>query len=345
MTTATTRTLKRAVALLAACAMTTTLAACEGMVPKTSTTAKQETTTQQADLTVDQEAAIRGRIIKAVNEAGETKDASKLDGQVTGPQLDITNAQIAIASKTGNIDQRSEFPETTDQIVIPRTTGWPRMGLAMTTATTDGATPRLMAFTQTDALHNYRLWGSVRLFQGAELPSFAVPTTGSSVGTMGDGNLIATPKDAIAWYADVLKNGDKAEHADSFDADNDYLRKELDSLTDIVQKGVEQNKGTQEQDWTIPDGQARVMRAEDGSDLVIARIDSTWTRTAGEERQSLPASDTERALFGDAQATSGIRVTYVNLIAMVIPNKEAKGKKITIVGAERQPVKAEPVQS
>lgn len=341
----TTRTMKRAAALIAACAMTATLTACEGMVPRTTATTTQETTAEPADLTVEQEAAIRERIVKKVNAANNAKDASKLDGQVTGPQLDIMNAQIAIASKTGSIDQRSEIPDTADQIVVPRTNGWPRMSLAITTASADGTTPRLMAFTQADALHNYRLWGSVRLFQGAELPSFAVPTVGSSVGSMDDDNLVATPKDAVAWYADVLKNGDESKHADSFDADNDYLRKELNSLTSVVQKGVEQNKGTQEQDWTIPDGQARVMRAEDGSDLVIARIDSTWTRTAGEDRQSLPASDTERALFGDAQATSGIRITYVNLIAMVIPKKDAKNTKITIVGAERQPVKAEPVKS
>ena len=72
----------------------------------------------------------------------------------------------------------------------------------------------------------------------------------------------------------------------------------------------------------------------------MARIDSTWTRQAGEGRESLPASDEEKALFGGGKATSTMKVTYVNVIALWVP-AAGSGQQITAVGAERQPVKVE----
>ena len=82
------------------------------------------------------------------------------------------------------------------------------------------------------------------------------------------------------------------------------------------------------------------MRSSDGGDLVVAQINSEWTRSAGEGRESQPASDAEKALFGDGKATSIMTTTYVNVVALYIP-KANTGKQVTAVGSERQPIKVE----
>ncbi len=141
-------------------------------------------------------------------------------------------------------------------------------------------------------------------------------------------------------FTPVEQNGTKSQYAGDF-AD-DYFRQDLQNLSQTVQQGMERNKGSQEQTFTPVDGQMQIMRSSEGGDLVVAQINSVWTRAAGEGRESLPASDSERALFGDAKATSTMKVTYVNVIAMYIPPAKS-GAQITTVGAERQPVKVEAV--
>ena len=51
-------------------------------------------------------------------------------------------------------------------------------------------------------------------------------------------------------------------------------------------------------------------------------------------------SDAEKALFGDGKATSIMKTTYVNVVALYIP-KANTGKQVTAVGSERQPIKVE----
>ena len=84
------------------------------------------------------------------------------------------------------------------------------------------------------------------------------------------------------------------------------------------------------------------MHTADGGELVVGRIDSVWTRSLDQNRQALPASDAEKALFGATEATNSIKVTYVNTVALYVPAADS-GQQIRAVGAQRQPVKAEAV--
>ena len=259
---------------------------------------------------------------------------------MSGPELEIRTSELQVAQKTGKLDPKTTIPTDITQTVIPTDNGWPRSVFSITTTTEDQQSKRLLVFTQGDARENYKLWGVARLFQGVEMPKFTVPNIGSQMGHPTDENLVMTPEQAVQRYADVLQNGTKSQYAGDF-AD-DYFRQDLQNLSQTVQQGMERNKGSQEQTFTPVDGQMQIMRSSEGGDLVVAQINSVWTRTAGEGRESLPASDSERALFGDGKATSTMKVTYVNVIAMYIPPAKS-GAQITTVGAERQPVKVEAV--
>ncbi len=105
---------------------------------------------------------------------------------------------------------------------------------------------------------------------------------------------------------------------------------------------MERNNGTQTQTFTVVPDAIKIMRSSDGGDLVVAQINSEWTRAAGDGRESLPASDEEQALFGDGTATSTMKVTYVNIVALYVPPEDS-GEQITAVGAERKPIKVEAI--
>ena len=224
------------------------------------------------------------------------------------------------------------------QVVIPTDDGWPRSVFTITTTTEDQQSKRLLVLNQESARQNYKLMAMARLFEGAQLPKFEVPTIGSRMGTDKDENLVATPADALTQYADVLQNGANSKFASQF-AD-DQLRQKIAELTNTVQEGIARNNGTQEQTFTAAPDQMWVMRTADGGDLVVGRVDSVWTRQAGDGRESQPASDDEKILFNSDKYTSTMKVTYVNVVALYIPSANS-GQQITAVGADRTPVKVE----
>lgn len=327
--------------LLACCLSVAALmgmSACEGQVPKVARSSAPPV--QQPDLTPKQEEAVRAKIGQVLDKANGSKDPSGLEERVTGPQLQIRSSELAIAKVTGQLNPKTTIPDKIAQTVIPGESGWPRSVFAVTTTTEDLQSNRLLVLTQDSARENYKLWGVARLFQKAELPKFPVETIAAQMGRPDDKGLKVTPAEAVNHYADLLQNPESSKFADDFAPDD--FRKSMASLTDTVRRGMEANHGSQSQTFTPADGQIRVMRSSDGGDLAVAQINAVWTRQAGEGRQSLPASDSEKALFGDGHATSTMRVSYVIVVALYIPGSSS-AEKIRAVGAEWQPVKVEAI--
>ncbi|MFT8356766.1 MAG: hypothetical protein ABF780_01190 [Bifidobacterium aquikefiri] len=323
-------------ACILAIGLCTSMAACEGQVPQVS--APTSSASASPDLTQAQEKRIRLRILDALEKANKAKDPKGIDEYVGGPQLQIRTSELNIAKASGDLDNKTTIPRQITQTVIPTDSGWPRSIFTITTTTADQQSKRLLVMTQDVAGTNYKLWGVARLFQGAQLPKFAVPTIGSEMGDSSDTGLVFTPESAVSHYADILQNGTSSKYSSDFTSD--YFQQDLSKLEQTVQQGMEANNGTQKQTFTAVPGAIKIMRSSDGGDLVVAQIDSVWTRTAGEGRESLPASDDEKALFGNTKATSTIKVTYVNVVAMYVP-PAGSGAKVSAVGAERQAIKVE----
>lgn len=325
-------------AAVAALGLTLGLGACEGRIPEPQ--AATADVDQIPDLTEEQESKIRASILETLDQASQNMSGDGLSARVTGPMLDVRNSAITVGKATGGLDKTNTIPSDMMQTVIPIDSGWPRTVYTITTTTEDQQSQRLLVFTQDSPRQNYKLWGVARLFAGAQLPRFTVPEIGTQMGLPNDTGLVVTPQEAVERYADVLQNGANSEFADQF-AD-DSLRQTIASVAQTVQEGMERNNGTQTQTFTVVPDAIKIMRSSDGGDLVVAQINSEWTRAAGDGRESLPASDEEQALFGDGTATSTMKVTYVNIVALYVPPEDS-GEQITAVGAERKPIKVEAI--
>lgn len=322
-------------AVLISMACVVGLSACEGQVPQP---VESRAIKELPDLSVFKAKNIRLSILLGLERVNSEKNTKDLSLYASGPAFDVRNSELTIANKTGKLDMKAVIPREVTQTIVPINPSWPRDLMAITTTTQDQQSKRLLVMRQDRARTNYKLWAVARLFPGVHLPKFTVPTIGSTMGTPNDTGLVMTPKKAVEAYADLLQHADNSAFAQQFE--NDYLRQQLAELSKVVQEGMERNKGTQEQVFTPVPDQISVMRSSDGSDLVVARIDSVWTRQAGQGRQSRPASDDEKALFGDGTPKTTMRVTYVNVIALVIP-PAGSNMRIVPVGAERQPIRVE----
>ncbi|MFD0705479.1 hypothetical protein ACFQY8_06965 [Alloscardovia venturai] len=326
------RVLMKLAATGVVCASAVALAAC------TPSPQKADSNAITPVVTTTQEKAIRTKIIKAINKADAARDTNALKEQMLGPALEVRTSQLKIASATNNLDSSTAIPQSLSQSVVSTSQTWPRNLFAITTVTDTQQSQRLLVLEQQKATANYKVWGLVRLMPGVQMPKFKVATIGSTQGDAQTSGLKATPAEVAKRYADVLENGAKSKYANDF-AD-DAFRTNLQTLTDSVQQAIAQNEGMQSQTYTAHTKDIKVLETADGGALAVIQIDSVWTRTAGGDRQSLPASDSEKALFGDTKATSALEVDYVNEVAIYIP-KVGSSEKIRTVGAERQPVAVE----
>ena len=193
---------------------------------------------------------------------------------------------------------------------------------------------------QESARQNYKLWAVARLLEDVSLPGFAPAKQGNVMGDANDSNLVMTPKQAVQRYADVLQNNTNSKYAGSFE--DDQFRQSLVKQQEESQKGVTQNKGTQQEVFAPVVDQIAVMRSPRGGDLVVAQINSEWTRSMSEGRESLPGSPNEDALFKmtNQTATSSLKATYVNVVAIFVP-LAGSDQKVTVVAGDRQAVKVE----
>jgi hypothetical protein len=327
-------------ALIAAALATTTMVGVAACGSRVSTPQATDSSAHAPDITEAQEKAIRKSVLDVLDAADSAKSPDGLSARVTGPALEVRTSELSIAQATGSIDPKATIPKDIAQTIVPTQSGWPRSVFSITTTTQDQQSKRLLVINQADPRSNYKLWGVVRLFQGAKLPEFAIPSIGSSMGSLDDSGLVLSPQETVDAYADVLSHGQESKDYSKFDGD--FFRDDLAKLSATVQQGMERNHGTQTQTFTPVKDQIAVMRSTEGGDLVVAQINSEWTRSAGEGRESQPASDAERALFGQNRATSTMKVTYVNVVAFYVPPADS-GKKVKAVGADRQPIKVEAI--
>ena len=333
---------KRITTALAAtmvCALTFGLAGCEGQVPQTVAPSVKDN--EIIDVTVAQEKQIRGKILDVLNQANEAKSADGLAARVSGSQLEIRTAQLNIAQYTQqDVTPLATIPSDVTQVVIPTDNAWPRYIFTVTTTTEDQQAKRLLVMRQESARQNYNLWAVARLREDVSLPGFAPAKQGNVMGDANDSNLVMTPKQAVQRYADVLQNNTNSKYAGSFE--DDQFRQSLVKQQEESQKGVTQNKGTQQEVFAPVVDQIAVMRSPRGGDLVVAQINSEWTRSMSEGRESLPGSPNEDALFKmtNQKATSSLKATYVNVVAIFVP-LAGSDQKVTVVAGDRQAVKVE----
>ena len=324
---------KLCVSALACMALVVPLTACEGQLP---TPAADTSTKVAPDLTEAQEKKIRLKILKTIDEADQAKNPDGYATVMGGPQLDIRISQTTINQRGGGMSKYATIPGRHAQTVISWDDGWPRSVFTITTTTEDQQSKRLLVFDQESAQQNYKLMAMARLFEGAKLPKFEIPTIGSQMGTAKD-EARATPADACDPIRRCRQNGS-----------GDSLRfcPQTICCAELAgyhakAEGMQRNNGTQEQKFTAVPEQMWVMRAADGAgDLVVGRINGEWTRKAGDGRESRPASDDEKALFNSDKYTSTMKVNMHERGGRYIP-LASSGEQITAVGADRQPVKVE----
>ena len=272
------------------------------------------------------------RILAGLSAAGDS-NFSSLPSLLSGPELSIRESQMKVEAKTGQPNADMEIPYPAAAVFLPSSCSWPRSITVLTEPTADQYSQRILTFTQEAPRSNYTLWSEVVLYPGAQLPFEAAGPQRVKYGDQLDAGLMATPREAVAWYANVLEEGERSAHFGAFETGDLYLN--LQELRSELSSALSASKGSQSEVFTPDYSSAKILKLGTG-DLVIAQIDSTWVRDAGPGGEAKPATAAEKALFS-SKPSQILTAKYVNVVALFIPSS-SKGTKFDVLGAEREPV-------
>ncbi|MFD6175712.1 MULTISPECIES: hypothetical protein [unclassified Isoptericola] len=280
-------------------------------------------------LTKDQDTHVVTTVAATVDKADKAKSAKALKPRVTGPAYEVRSSQLAVAKKRDNSEFVTDIPDSSQQMIIPTTEGWPRTSFSITEATEKLETPRLVAFEQASARENYKMWSWVQLIPGQEMPYFADSAIGSEAVGAKDDSLAASPADALAQYADIVTLGaKKSSFAKGFDLpDADLVaavaadEKAWKSVDGFEESGTKYSKK-----YAARKDAVRAVRTVDGGALVMGVLDGKTTVQAEEDAKVPALSETQKALLGDADPTNVLKTEYTDMVALYVPPKDSDEK-------------------
>jgi len=323
----------RATAVVATVLATGLLAGCAEELP----TPRPEAPVAAAVVTETQEREILDKVASVVDKVGKASDADKLGARLSGPALKIRETQLKVASARSSKEPLTDLTMQMQQVILPSDQDWPRSSFAITVQPKDLTTPVLMAFEQSTARDQYKLWGWVRLLPGVTMPQFAEADLGSAAVAQDDKSLKTTPKDAIQQYASVLTVDKDSRYANNFADDDlrqffrDYGKLQVDAIN------KEECDGAFEVAYEPTKDPVKSVRTADGGALVMAAMISKETITAREEGCEIgPPTETTQALWGDADVSNVVEVNYQDMVAMYVPPKDSEDE-ISLVGYEHVP--------
>lgn len=280
-------------------------------------------------LSQDQEAAVLEQVGAVLAESTESGDPAQLEPRVTGPALEVRTSQLQVAKVRGDNELVTEIPSSYLQLVSPTTTEWPRTAYAITEATEDLETPRLVVMEQAEARQDYRMWAWVQLVPGVTMPAFADPELGSEAVAADDTSLVVPPTEALARYADLLGKGTEAsEHAGSFDLlDGDLVnRVQADASNLRESASFKEAAGEYSITFAPREGDLRAVRTADGGALVVGVLVGSEVVQAEQDAKVPPLTRTQEALLQGKEPTNVLRTEYTDMVALYVPPSGSEEK-------------------
>lgn len=308
-----------AVALLAGCAPEPAPTLATPPVPEFAPPAVSEERAQEILFDVED----------VVAQADEATDADLLAPRVTGAAEEMRRLQYAVKNAG---DEGGEVPDLWADAaltVVTATDSWPRSILAVS-APTAGTTQRLMlALAQKAPRDPYKMVAWSVLLPGAETPTFASPDIGSAPVKGDEASLVATPTEALDWYAQLLTSSE-SEHADAFDEDayRLWIAEELSGLSQAVEVAGEVSSETTPGDVVFGIGTA------DGGAVVFGTVETAITLRKTIDGAELTLGDELARLGGTEEVENAAVAKYKQMVSFYIPPADSDAK-IQVLGAER----------
>lgn len=275
-------------------------------------------------------------IANTINSGFSEHNIPKIDSRTSSKQNRMMRSQLNLIDINEQIKGNTKMSSSIIGFASTTNDSWPRYGLNIIKQNNNNDTPKIYMLIQKDQYSLYKIWGLVRMFSNVSIPVIGNIT---SLVEKNDKTFKVSPTNALKNYFDVLEKGDKSKYAKTYQ--KDQLRTFLQKQDENDASALKYIKGSQKHHYNFTGKDLLAMRLKDDGYIVMGFCDSDTERISGNGMYAKPIDKAEEKLFGDAQPSTKIRTSYINLVAIFVPNKGSKNK-IQVIGAERIPFKVSP---
>jgi hypothetical protein len=269
----------------------------------------------------------------------EVQKADALVPAVDGAALEQRTGSYLVKSKVPDSAYAIPLGAERLQDLVPVEQGWPRSVLSVTRATPEDQFPDLMLLTQQGPREGYKLSAYAPMLPGAELPLTEPLKVGVPVPAIDDkGDLLMSPADAAAGYADVLSKGTASKAAASFGEDS--FRTQVLTAQDAERKALTAAcKGcfTYSAAHAVRPEQVWAFGTQDGGAMVMAVMTGSNSFKVAIKGSKANLHPEYAALAGTKTAKTRGDFTYVEVIGMYIPPASAEGT-VQVLAGQRVPL-------
>jgi hypothetical protein len=318
--------------------------------PSPTVTDGAESEIEVPSVTEAQATRIISEIGTVVAQADSTRDKALLATRMTGPALQLREANYDIAAvDAAAAGTPTEIPSETVELVLPQQSSeFPRTIFAVVQKapaadadpTVAVAAPTAMMLVQEDARSNYKVEYAVSLLAGIVVPGTAQPSVGAALVSPDNRFLQMAPSAVAASYVDVLMKDTASEFYAQFDLTEDSLYAAAGLPAKTTRIAELSTTATETLTDSVGDGTVLGMTTADSGAIVAVQVNQTDEVKPVKDGAAALTAGATKALLGKDRSTTGVVSTYSAELLFYIPSANTPGQ-IKLLGFTRSLVEAQ----
>ena len=282
------------------------------------------------------------RILEEISAVAADADKSRSNADLAirfaGPAYDTRSAHYVLEranKKTGSLPAISAKPITFN---LPEATigfDQPRVVMVVTETKVKGksAVPQMLVLRQENARSNYKLWYTIQLQSGAQIPSSAAAEVGAIPVDKDAKYLAVSPVALPKTYGDIIDNMTASEFAPLFDLTDDVYYNEASSYQEKQSVSLKNGKITFRH--TLGNKEPIGLATIDGGALVAVYMIDTYRIKPTKAGSAITVTGDEKIMLGANGSVTGLSTKYGVMLLMYVPTS-GNDKKVKVLGYTHQ---------
>jgi hypothetical protein len=263
-------------------------------------------------------------------EADARSDRRVLAERFDGAALAVRSTNYVLRTRNARIASLQAIAAEPIRFNLPAaTSSWPRVAMAVTDEEGDTALPQMIVMQQDSPRSNYKVWFTIRLMPGAEIPAVpsselgAIPVDAASL------FLKVAPNKLPIVFGDVLNLGQASLSAQLFDLDNEFYRQVSQAQKE---QATSLNNANIAYAHLLGNPNVISMATSDGGALVAVYQLDRYTIKPKRANSAVAVGAQEKLLLGATGSTRGVRSVYGDMLLFYVPPID-ESAKIVLLGA------------
>ena len=281
---------------------------------------------------------ILDEIAAVAADADKSRSNADLAIRFAGPAYDTRSAHYVLERANKKMESLPAISAKPITFNLPEATigfDQPRIVMVVTETKVKGkaAIPQMLVLRQENARSNYKLWYTIQLQSGAQIPSSAAAEVGA-IPVASDAKYLAiSPVSLPRAYGDVIDNMTASKFAPLFDLSDDIYYNEASSYQEKQTVSLKNGKITFKH--LLGNKEAVGLTTIDGGALVAVYMIDAYRIKPTKSGSAITVSGDEKIMLGANGSVTGLSTKYGVMLLMYVPTS-GSDKQIKVLGYTHQ---------